>query len=108
MTLPQTTVHATAPVILGSWPGTEEDHNGFLQILLGALAAEGVRIVSFPKSRDIRLEGLDALIVHWPDKVFWEASSSREAAALMARLLGRLAGRPRHTERVHPDPQRQD
>jgi hypothetical protein len=85
---------------LGSWPGYESDHNRFLQILLGALAAEGVRIVSFPESRDIRLKGLDALLVHWPDKVFWEASNSRQAAALMARLIARLATRPRRTKLV--------
>ena len=58
---------------LGSWPGAEADHNRFLHILLGALAAEGLRIISFRESRDIRLGGLDALLVHWPDKVFWEA-----------------------------------
>ena len=59
-----------------------------------------MRVVSFPESRDIRLGGLDALLVHWPDKVFWEASRSLEAAALMARLLARLAARPRRTKLV--------
>ena len=85
---------------LGSWPGTESDHNRFLQVLLGAIEAEGVRVVSFPESRSIRLDGLDVLLVHWPDKVFWEASSSREAAGLMTRLLARLAARPRRVKLV--------
>ena len=35
----------------GSWPGAEADHNRFLQVLLGALEAEGVRVGSFPESR---------------------------------------------------------
>ena len=91
---------AAPGLTLGSWPGAEADHNRFLQILLGALAAEGLRIVSFRESRDIRLGGLDALLVHWPDKVFWEASRSLQAAALMARLLTRLAARPRRTKLV--------
>ena len=85
---------------LGSWPGLEVDHNRFLSVLLGALAAEGVRIESFPDSRGIRLAGLDALLVHWPDKVFWEASTSLEATGLMARLMTRLAARPRGTKLV--------
>ena len=38
--------------------------------------------------------------MHWPDKVFWEASRSLQAAALMARLLARLAARPRRTKLV--------
>ena len=84
---------------LGSWPGTNPDHNRFLQVLLGAIEAEGVRVVSFPESRSIRLDGLDVLLVHWPDKVFWEASSSREAAGLMTRLLARLEARPRRMKR---------
>jgi beta-1,4-mannosyltransferase len=80
---------------LGSWPGMEAGHNRFLQILLGALEAEGARIVSFPKSPDIAFDGLDALLVHWPDKVFWEASNSLEAAELMLRLIAKLSTRPR-------------
>ncbi len=92
------------PLVLGSWPGVESDHNRFLPILLGALEAEGVRVVSFPQSRDIRLDGPgdapDALILHWPDKVFWEARGSAEAGALIARLLARLAARPRTTKLV--------
>ena len=40
------------------------------------------------------------LLVHWPDKVFWEASSSLEAAGLMTRLLARLAARPRRMKLV--------
>ena len=90
----------TPGLTLGSWPGAETDHNRFLNVLLGALAAEGVRIESFPDSRGIRLAGLDALLVHWPDKVFWEASNSLEAARLMARLMTRLATRPRRTKLV--------
>ena len=78
----------------------ESDHNRFLPILLGALEAEGVRVVSFPASRDIDLAGLDALLVHWPDKLFWEAAGSAEAAALIARLLARLALRPRRVKLV--------
>jgi glycosyltransferase involved in cell wall biosynthesis len=85
---------------VGSWPGAESDHNRFLPILLDALEAEGLRVASFPESRDIRLDGLDALIVHWPDKVFWEAATSAEAAALLARLVVRLAARPRRTRLV--------
>jgi glycosyltransferase involved in cell wall biosynthesis len=85
---------------VGSWPGGESDHNRFLPILLDALEAEGLRVTSFPESRDITLDGLDALIVHWPDKVFWEAATSVEAAALLARLVGRLAARPRRTRLV--------
>lgn len=97
-------VPAPAPFVLGSWPGVESDHNRFLPILLGALEAEGVRVASFPDSRDIRMDGpagpLDALILHWPDKVFWEAKGSAGAAALMAGLLARLAARPRRTRLV--------
>lgn len=81
-------------LVLGSWPGRESDHNRFLPILLDALAAEGVEVASFPTSRDIALGGLDALLVHWPDKVFWEARSSREASWLIGRLLARLGSRP--------------
>ena len=87
-------------LVLGSWPGMEADHNRFLQILLGALEAEGVRVVSFPESRDIDLAGLDALLVHWPDKLFWEAAGSAEAAALIIRLTARLALRPRPVKLV--------
>ena len=86
---------------LGSWPGAEADHNRFLQVLLGALAAEGVRIKSFPESRGIRLDGLDALLVHWPDKVFWEASElASRPQTLMARLVAQLAARPRRTRLI--------
>lgn len=85
---------------IGSWPGVESGHNRFLPILLGALEAEGARIVSFPASRDIAFDGLDALIVHWPDKVFWEADNSREASRLMLRLLVRLATRPRRVKLI--------
>jgi glycosyltransferase involved in cell wall biosynthesis len=85
---------------LGSWPGRESDHNRFLPILLDALEAEGVEVVSFPDSGDIALDGLDALLVHWPDKVFWEARSSAGAAARLLRLLARLAARPRRTRLV--------
>ena len=87
-------------LVLGSWPGMESDHNRFLPILLGALEAEGVRVVSFPESRDIDLAGLDALLVHWPDKVFWEAAGSAGAAALITRLTARLALRPRRVKLV--------
>jgi len=80
---------------LGSWPGRESDHNRFLPILLDALAAEGMRIRSFPQSRDIRLAGLDALLIHWPDRVFWEAGAAAGAAARMGGLIARLAARPR-------------
>ncbi len=89
-----------APLVLGSWPGVESDHNRFLPILLGALEEDGVRVVSFPESRDIETSGLDALILHWPDKVFWEAKGSAGAGALIARLLARLAARPRRTKLV--------
>ncbi len=85
---------------LGSWPGVESDHNRFLPILLDALETEGVRVRSFPDSRDIDLTGLDALLVHWPDKIFWEARSSVEAANLMAHLVAKLATRPRGTKLV--------
>lgn len=95
---------APAPLVLGSWPGVESDHNRFLPILLGALAADGVRVVSFPDSGAIRMDGpegpLDALILHWPDKVFWEAKGSAGAARLIAGLLARLAARPRTTKLV--------
>ena len=87
-------------LVLGSWPGMEADHNRVLRILLGALEAEGVRVVSFPESRDIDLAGLDALLVHWPDKLFWEAAGSAEAAALIIRLTARLALRPRRVKLV--------
>jgi beta-1,4-mannosyltransferase len=85
---------------LGSWPGRESDHNRFLPILLDALEVEGVRVRSFPESRDIDVRGLDALLVHWPDKVFWEAEGSARAATLMARLTARLAARPRRARLV--------
>lgn len=95
---------ATAPLAVGSWPGVESDHNRFLPILLGALAAEGVRVASFPDSGDIALTGpdgpLDALVLHWPDKVFWEAKGSAGAAVRITRLLARLAARPRRTKLV--------
>ena len=87
-------------LVLGSWPGRESDHNRFLPILLDALAAEGVAVASFPDSRDIDLRGLDALLVHWPDKVFWEARSSREAAGLIGRLLAKLSSRPARAKLV--------
>ena len=92
------------PLVLGSWPGAESDHNRFLPILLGALEEEGVRVVSLPDSRDIRPRGpagpFDALLLHWPDKVFWEAGGSAGAAARIAGLLARLAARPRRTKLV--------
>jgi glycosyltransferase involved in cell wall biosynthesis len=81
-------------LVLGSWPGRESDHNRFLPILVDALEAEGVAVASFPASRDIDLRGLDALLLHWPDKVFWEAKSSREASWLIGRLLAKLGSRP--------------
>jgi glycosyltransferase involved in cell wall biosynthesis len=81
-------------LVLGSWPGRESGHNRFLPILVDALEAEGVEVASFPDSRDIDLRGLDALLVHWPDKVFWEARSSREASWLIGRLLAKLGSRP--------------
>lgn len=87
-------------LVLGSWPGLESDHNRFLQILLGGLAAEGVAIRSFPDSRAIDLAGLDMLLVHWPDKVFWEAAGSAGAAARIAGLLAKLALRPRRAKLV--------
>jgi glycosyltransferase involved in cell wall biosynthesis len=85
---------------LGSWPGAEADHNRFLPILLEALAAQNVRIASFPDSLDVDLSGLDALLIHWPDKVFWETRTGPAAAARMLRLLARLATRPRSTRLV--------
>lgn len=89
---------------LGSWPGRESDHNRFLPVLLDALAAEGVRITGFPDSWDIRFAGLDALLIHWPDKVFWEAAHAGQgaggAAARMAGLIARLAARRRATKLV--------
>src|SRR5688500_11868752 len=87
-------------LVLGSWPGMESDHNRFLPILLGALEAEGVRDVSFPASRDLDLAGLAALLVPSPHNLFWEVAGSAEAAALIARLLARLALRPRRVKLV--------
>jgi glycosyltransferase involved in cell wall biosynthesis len=88
------------PLTIGSWPGREPGHNRFQAILLDALEAEGAAIASFPESRDIALDGLDALLLHWPDKVFWEAKTSREAAGLMLDLMRKLRARPATTKLV--------
>lgn len=79
---------------IGSWPGREAGQNRFSEILLGALETAGARIVSFPDSRSICLDGLDVLIVHWPERVFGEAANAWEAAGLMLSLLGKLRRRP--------------
>jgi beta-1,4-mannosyltransferase len=98
--------HATAgpgasPLLtIGSWPGREEGHNRFIRILLDALEAEGARIVSVPDSRAIRLDDLDVLLIHWPERIFAEARHAGAAALLMAGFLGRLRARPRRARVV--------
>ena len=91
---------AARPLVLGSWPGAEVTHNRFLPILLDALQSLGVQIRSFPESRDIDVAGLDALLIHWPDKVFWEATSSPEALGRMLRFLQVLRRRPAKTRLI--------
>jgi beta-1,4-mannosyltransferase len=81
-------------MIVGSWPGRDAGQNRFQQILLDALEAEGVGVVGFADSRDIRLEGLDVLIVHWPERIFQEARNAAEALRLMTGLLRKLQTRP--------------
>jgi beta-1,4-mannosyltransferase len=81
-------------MIVGSWPGRDGGQNRFQQILLDALEAEGVGVEGFAASRDIRLEGLDVLIVHWPERIFQEARNAAEALRLMTGFLRKLQARP--------------
>ncbi len=81
-------------MIVGSWPGREAGQNRFQRILLDALEVEGVGVVGFSDSRGIRLEGLDVLIVHWPERIFQEAGNAAEALRLMTGFLRKLQARP--------------
>lgn len=85
---------------IGSWPGREFNHNPFVPLFLDSLEAEGFRTVDVSSVRALDIRALDVLLMQWPEKVFWEAESSREAVGLMARLLRQIVTRPRGTKVV--------
>ena len=63
-------------MIVGSWPGYAATQNDFLRIFLDGLAGAGCEIRSIDSVDDLSDHGdLDVVMIHWPQRVFWEANT---------------------------------
>lgn len=63
-------------MILGSWPGTLSG-NPFLDILAKSLESHGARFVAVDSPNKGVHSAVDALLVQWPDQIFWKARPGR-------------------------------
>lgn len=63
-------------MFLASWPGALNG-NPFLEILTNALASHGARLISVDSPRKGIPSEAEALLVQWPDKIFWKNPRGR-------------------------------
>ena len=75
---------------IGSWPGFGDHHNKFLECFLGGLQDAGCEIIDIETVRDIPTSGLDVLILHWAEKLFWEARDRWDIVVRILTLINRL------------------
>ncbi len=78
-------------MIVASWPGYLKTQNDFLRIFLDGLASAGCDVVSINSIDSLRTSpSADVLLLHWPQRAFWEASSRIGALKNMLVLLNSL------------------
>jgi len=70
-------------MFLASWPGVLNG-NPFLEILADSLASHGARLISVDSPRKGIPSEAEALLIQWPDKIFW--NSRRGHAPYLAAL----------------------
>lgn len=62
-------------MIVGSWPGYLKTQNDFLRIFLDGLASTGCEVVSMNSVDELRcMPQPDVVLLHWPQRAFWEAN----------------------------------
>ena len=75
-------------MIVGSWPGYISTQNDFLQVFLDGLADAGCTIRSIDSVEELgQARDLDVLILHWPQRLFWEADGRVDSFRKMYLLL---------------------
>ena len=85
---------------VGSWPGYGFTHNEIVRVLLEALEREGCAITSLEQIEDLGHHGLDIILLHWAERVFWGAPNRRTLFLRMARMIWLLAQRSPDTRVV--------
>ncbi|WP_157046529.1 glycosyltransferase [Roseovarius sp. 217] len=75
---------------IGSWPGFGDHNNKFMELFLGGLRDADCEIISIETVNDIPTSGLDVLILHWAEKLFWEARDRWDILARILTLINRL------------------
>lgn len=63
-------------MIIGSWPGTLKG-NPFLDILATSLENLGARFIPVDRPSKGILSEVDALLIQWPEQIFWKARRGR-------------------------------
>lgn len=61
-----------------------------MELFLGGLRDVDCEIIDIETVRDIPTSGLDVLILHWAEKLFWEARDRRDILARILTLINRL------------------
>ena len=75
-------------MIVGSWPGYVATQNNFLRIFLDGIADEGCEVRSIDSVDQIaEHQDLDVVLLHWPQRVFWEADGRLATLRNMYRLI---------------------
>ncbi len=88
-------------MIVGSWPGYVSTQNSFLRIFLDGLSEAGCGIESIDSIAALTVvRDVDVLLLHWPQRVFWEAESRTGAAKNMVDLVRNLRVLPTSTKVV--------
>jgi len=61
-----------------------------MELFLGGLQDLDCEIIDIESVRDIPTSGLDVLILHWAEKLFWEARDRWDILARILTLINRL------------------
>ncbi len=75
---------------VGSWPGFGDHHNKFLELFLKGLRDAGCDVTSINTIGDFPDNGLDILILHWAEKLFWEARDRWDILVKLRALIRQL------------------
>ncbi len=87
-------------IVIGSWPGYEETHNAFITNFLDGLVQAGARVVSVPRISRSKSLDCDVLLLHWIDRVFWDAKTTAKLIRDMAQFHATLLRLRRRTKIV--------
>jgi beta-1,4-mannosyltransferase len=76
---------------IANWPGRDSGPNPFISLLGEGLAAAGADVIDVPAITPAPPDRLDALLVHWPEHVYWEPPDRSARIARVKTTIRQLA-----------------